>query len=372
MNLKLKYLIPAILIGTIFSSCKNDIDVLAPYKESVCVYGLLNPSATTQKIRINKVFLGAGDATVMAQNADSINFPANAITVTLERYVNGVKAATTVGQSKTSITLTETVVTTASGAFNSTQRLYITDDKLFTSGDYKINITDNHNGKNYTAQSVIVDSVHPYNQMPWVHSSYFPNHGEYVYTGANATLIAAYVDYSNPAVTQKIKFKSVANAKIYNVTIRFHYRDSLADHTTSDQFVDLTFPDFKSEGITGNENMELSFDPQQFYTNLANQLNSHPVSNLAYRRCLYMDFIVSAGAQELSDFLQVNAPSTSIAQNKPYYTNISDGVGIFSSRSTSTISKDLSYTFIDDISTNHYTCNLRFLNSSGVWTGICN
>ena len=38
------------------SSCKNDLDVLAPGEESVSVYGIINPNQSVQNIRINKVY----------------------------------------------------------------------------------------------------------------------------------------------------------------------------------------------------------------------------------------------------------------------------------------------------------------------------
>ena len=73
-----------------------------------------------------------------------------------------------------------------------------------------------------------------------------------------------------------------------------------------------------------------------------------------------MEYIIHAGAESLSDFLEVNAPSTTIAQDKPYYTNISGGVGVFSSRSSSSVTKDLISNFIDRIACHPSTFPLLF------------
>ena len=54
------------------SSCKNDLDVLAPGDEAVSVYGSLNPNASVQNIRINKVYLTSGDSIATRQDADPI------------------------------------------------------------------------------------------------------------------------------------------------------------------------------------------------------------------------------------------------------------------------------------------------------------
>src|SRR4051812_36753311 len=99
--LKLTAVLTAI-IG-LFNSCKNELHILAPYKESVSVYGILNPDTNLQIIRINKIFLGEGNAFQMAQVQDSVNYKAGQLTVTLERFVNGVQAPTTKNNTKTQI-----------------------------------------------------------------------------------------------------------------------------------------------------------------------------------------------------------------------------------------------------------------------------
>ena len=57
-----------------FFSCKNELNINAPYKEVPSVYAVLNPQDPIQMIRINKVFLGEGNANEMAQISDSINY----------------------------------------------------------------------------------------------------------------------------------------------------------------------------------------------------------------------------------------------------------------------------------------------------------
>jgi hypothetical protein len=55
-------------------SCHNKLEVLAPYKESVSVYGLLNQDDTVNYIRIGRVYLGEGNAVQMAAVQDSVWF----------------------------------------------------------------------------------------------------------------------------------------------------------------------------------------------------------------------------------------------------------------------------------------------------------
>ena len=58
--MKLISLIYLVFIVAIFNSCKNDLDALAPYKESIAVYGLIDPADSVNYIRVNRVFLGSG------------------------------------------------------------------------------------------------------------------------------------------------------------------------------------------------------------------------------------------------------------------------------------------------------------------------
>ncbi len=357
-------------------SCKNDLDVLAPGKESVSVYGILNPNEGVQNIRINKVYLTGGDALVDAQDANTINYGAGELTVTLQRFMTGssTPVVTTMGNTKKEIVLTETVVTTQGGTFNTNQRIWQTTDKLYSTGEYKLTVKNNATGAEFTSQNIVVDSVKTTNSMPFIYYYHpnpdlaYPMHGNYVTVGVPGTITnkRAYVDYSTTTLNQKIKFYSVANARLYSVVMRFHYIDSLVGGGINYDYADYSFPTIQSSTLNGAEPLEVSFLANDFYVNAAQIISKKTVSNLKNRRAFYLEYIIYAGAESLSEFLQVNAPSTTIAQDKPYYTNITGGVGIFSSRSRSVISKDLWNDFIDKIACHPSTYPLLFCNSSGI------
>ena len=81
------YLLSAFVL--LFSSCKNDFDVIDDYKETTIVYSLLNFKDTSQYIRIQKAFLGEGNAYLMAQQSDSIYPDTSDFIVTLQKINNG-------------------------------------------------------------------------------------------------------------------------------------------------------------------------------------------------------------------------------------------------------------------------------------------
>ena len=135
MKLLKSSLILVCLSMLVFSSCKNDVKLNAPYKEYPSIYAILNPDEDVQMIRINKVFLGEGDANQMAKVADSLNYKADEITVSLIHSSN-----------PSPVVFTESVITTDAGTFNSTQRVYVSSAKLQTSGVYTLNVHNNHTG----------------------------------------------------------------------------------------------------------------------------------------------------------------------------------------------------------------------------------
>lgn len=348
-----------------FTSCKNDLNVFAPGKEMVSVYGIINTNEPIQNIRINKVFLTTGDANIAAQDNNIINYDANELTVTLERYSTGgsTKLPTTVGSSKTEIVLTETVVTLADGTFGNQQRMYQTTDKLYHTGEYKLVIkkTADLNTVIASAQTVVIDSVSsassasmPFYYIPSNPTTY-PMHGGFPIFPLS-TDKPKYVNYSVTTVDQFIKFKTVPNGKTYDVTMRFHYIDSLISGGATNNFVDFEFLSQQSTALVGGELLQsFKFNTNDFYTNTAREISKKATPNVKSRKADYLEYIVSAGTENLFTFLQVNAPSTTIAQDKPNYSNITNGVGIFASRSTSIVTKDLWSDFIDKLACNPNT-----------------
>ena len=362
------YISLTILITIVSTSCKNDLDVLAPGEESVSVYGILNPNQSVQNIRINKVFLTDGDLISAGQDANQINYGPGELHVTLQRFINGstTPTLTTVGNpTRKEIVMTETVITTAGGAFNQSQRIWQTTDKLYGTGEYKLTVKIVSSGKEITSQNVVVDSVKSNSVLPFIASANYPMHGFYDLN--NFPIQAnALITYTAVTANAKIKFKSVYNAKLYDVVMRFHYKNiSITNDTTLD-YVDYNFSTQKISALDKISDLEVQFLIDDFYSNLANEVPKKPTTALKSRVAHYMEYIIYAGAESLDTFLQVNAPSTTIAQDKPSYSNINGGVGIFSARSRSIITHDLSPSFIDKIACYSTTYSLQFQQSNGL------
>lgn len=56
------------------SSCETDVDLTAPYASTTVVFGLLDPQADTQFVKITKTFLGDGNLNDYAMIRDSSEY----------------------------------------------------------------------------------------------------------------------------------------------------------------------------------------------------------------------------------------------------------------------------------------------------------
>ncbi|MEI6749039.1 MAG: hypothetical protein WCM93_07755, partial [Bacteroidota bacterium] len=69
----------ALLVSLIvlMTSCKTDFDVISEWKDITVVYGLIDQTDTAHLIRINKAFLGPGNALHYAAIEDSSSYGNN-------------------------------------------------------------------------------------------------------------------------------------------------------------------------------------------------------------------------------------------------------------------------------------------------------
>ena len=83
-----KFIAAALILSASLYACKTDFDVIAPYREVMVIDGLLDATDSVQTVSVTKAFLGEGNALVMAQQSDSLNY-ADVLDVQLEKVSGG-------------------------------------------------------------------------------------------------------------------------------------------------------------------------------------------------------------------------------------------------------------------------------------------
>ena len=77
--------------------------------------------------------------------------------------------------------------------------------------------------------------------------------------------------------------------------------------------------------------MQSQIEGVKFFNFLSQNLTPDPS---IVRQYINLDLVMTVGTEDLNTYIQVNEPITGIVQQRPQFTNINNGLGIFSSRYT--------------------------------------
>lgn len=317
------------ILGILFNSCKNDLDSLAPYSESIVVYSLIDQTDTANYVRVNRVFLGEGDATQVAQIKDSVYFKPGEANVSIEKYWNGNKRQTYIF----SETYEKPLV---AGAFNVDQLIYKSKQKFKSDSsgkffEYKLIVKNNLSGKIYNSKNIkLVKDINTTNPSanlctPIINDCFFSSF-------RNVTI---------PISTEsKIFFATPINAKICDASMNFHYQTIYLDNSQSSEKFTYVLGSKNTVTASGGENMDFSFVGSGFYLALANSVTNP--SNLKERVADSISYVFTFAGEEYVFYKEINNTSGSFGMDKPIYTNMENGaIGLFSSRTKVTVNKKM-------------------------------
>jgi len=329
MNKTFIYII--LFISAVLASCETDFDPNDEYKDITVVYGILNQNDSITYIKINKAFLGKTSAYIIAQNEDSSSYGGN-LEVKIEEWNNG-------SYIKTFNFDTTSIYNKEPGVFYAPHQVlyYCVTQNQFTQGnDYKLIIKNKKTGKIISATSQIINKF----------SIETPDKN------------ALFIDFSTSG-KKKITWRSAKYGKRYQAKIRFNYFEN-----GFPKFLDINFPMQKSSNTLGGLVMNEEYTSATFYQALRSNLTPSTPNNPIVRVAGKVEVIITVAADELSTYIDVNAPSNTIVQVRPEYTNIVNGIGIFSARYDNTVFNsrilDLNSRSVDSLKHGQYTNMLGF------------
>jgi len=247
----------------------------------------------------------------MAQNPDSSSY-GDALDVKMEEWRSG-------NFYKTFQLDTSSIYDKDSGIFYYPQQvLYscVTYQQFSEQSYFKLKILNTESGKEITAESPIVEDfriIKPIVNHPTHPTIVFPD---------NESL-------------KDLEWYSAVNGKRYQVVMRFNYAEIFIDNPdTVFTYIDRTFPSKKSEGTDGGEEMLIQFANNSFYIWCQSDIpyDQDKEFSVDSRVAGTVDFIFSVAGDEFNTYMEVNEPSGSIIQERPEYTNVDNGIGIFSCR----------------------------------------
>jgi hypothetical protein len=291
-----------LFLPLLFISCETDFELNAEWKDYTIVYGILNQNDSMHYIRIQKAFLGDGNVLHMAIEPDSNLYPGN-LSVKIEEWVPNLP-----NQPKVYVLDTISIDDKEPGVFFSpNQQLYYFQANLNQNANYKLIITNSNTGKVISSETGLV--------------------GDFGISRPVANTIINFDIPNNP--TRTFAWKQAKNAGRYQMIIRFNY---LEENTNTNEiiskFIDWNSPVIKAG--SGGGDVEIRFNNETFFTLVQTRIPFVGIDVIRYPVNIELIFLVAA--TELSTYIEVNEPSSSLIQEKPEYTNIENGLGVFSAR----------------------------------------
>ncbi len=293
MTKKLWYFFNMLAITAFLGSCSTDVDLYDNYKDIAIVYGLLDYTIDTNYIRIEKAFMGYGNANEIAQIHDSCNYPGKLDAKLIETLTNKVIALDTI-----------TIYHKDAGVFfSNSQMVYYTTEAINPNSLYKLEITK-PDGSLVTSSTDIVG-------------------------GESFRVSNTSINLSSTSQKASVSWYPASNAALYEIILSFEWEES-----GMTKKLNMPLGTYKTSEITVDHGMlQIPFSPKLFFNSLQTYFGDNSDSSVERRfRRDNFKISIAAGGNELSTYIESNTPSSSIAQSTLDWTNIKNGYGVFSSR----------------------------------------
>ena len=297
------YLILSVFI-IVFTACETDFDVNASWEEVTVVYGLLDAGVgkELQQIKISKAFLGEMDALQMAQYADSINIDTNNLRVRIISMKDN-------GMTDT-IALNPVTHIRDEGFFNEKIILYefLKGDFLQSNTEYKLLIEDLVTGNIVSGYTELITSFYFDGLSDNYKLGFFQPNG-----GGN-------VEDSSQYRFKLLKWDEFTHGKIYQPDVIFKY-------TENNDTISLLW----SQPLVTQYPFESKLEGYRFFSFLRDNIKDDVTK---FRSFIDIQIVMTVGTADLETYINVNQPVSGIVQERPSFTNINNGLGLFSSRYT--------------------------------------
>lgn len=315
---KLLFILP--LTALLIQACSNDFEVNAPWQEIPVVYGILSPKDSAQYLRIEKAFLDPNSSALeIAQIADSIYYPENAITAYLERTSNGQK----IQLSRVDGNLEGYI---RDGGVFATQPnwLYKTKEQIIAGEKYRLQIVRADGNPDITAETTI----------PREFSLVKPQEND----------IPPRITFLRDN-TSTVEWRSDVNGVYFTIDFRIRYSEYALNGSLigRDTLYWTPAPNVKrteqtpGAGTTPYKGV-FTISSESFYRFLTDNITP---ANDRFRRFDGIDITLEGGGAEIERYLEAASANSGItgAEVVPVYTNLSEGFGIFTGKNRIILNK---------------------------------
>ena len=305
----------------IFCSCSTEFNPNDEWRETMVVYGILDQDCDTTWIRVQKCFLGEGNAYDYAHIIDSSCYAEDELEVKIVEWFaekNREGALQKTSQTGREFEFTYTVLDNKpEGTFFAPQQpIYYcrTKGKLYADIDriYELRILNRKTGVCVTSETSLIGSGIEVTKPDY---RFQFNQG----SPQNRTAIV------------KWKVDEGRVARVFQAVVRFFYFEGTEGN------MQLKYVDIEGSVLrnTSNSNyMQSTFTRTGFGAQLKEKIGPKPNDDIFREIVDSVQIYIYAGNETLSNYMSVSAPPTTIVQERPTFSNIDGGLGIFASRRT--------------------------------------
>jgi hypothetical protein len=306
MNIKL--ILASLAVALLLNACTNDLNLTSDWKDISVVYGLLDKSDKNHYIRVEKAFLDEEtSAFILAQESDSLFY--DDVTVLLEKVNSGEQFqlqrvdGNDIGFEKDE------------GIFaDEPNYLYTIDSTtLDLKGGEEIRFILNRGDDlpQVTAETVILGEM----ELKSPKSN-----------GEDRSFSFAY------EFNEDVEWTPAPEAAVFDVRMRINYREfDQANPGPTIVSKSLEWIWDRNVPNDGGARISSEVNGESFYVHLKENLEVNPTIGRIFDG---IDIIITGGGEELKTFIEIKNANTGItsSQELPFYTNLSEGRGVFSSR----------------------------------------
>lgn len=326
-----------LLIG----GCETDVDVIAPQRDMTIVYGLLEANKSRHYIRINRAFVGEEAASVMAAEPGINEYQAEELTAKV------IELSGEENPTGREWILEQTYFNTKEeGAFFSdSNKVYYFDATLDVNRLYKLECTVNVAGEETKTVTAITDVLGNRSSTGTLEEVVLSKPKLKGTTSTNGEQNrdgeVSLVNSSGYATNYEVQWGGVSGGAKYTTYVRLFYTDYYDNGSVIRDSVTYSIGT-KSSDPNSSGTVTFSMNAEDFYSTLGQRVPDHDTISDDFVRLVSdtLQFFVEIANDELSTYIEINQPVTGVLQDRPEYTNVDNGIGIFASRLVSSTRSD--------------------------------
>jgi len=288
-------------------SCENEVELNTEFEEKTVVFGFLNQNADTQFVKINKTFLDGDQSAIdLAQDPERLFYDSLEVSL-IETETENVIPLKKINRPK------------EPGIFTDERNeAYFTTERIFPNTAYRLRIKKPDSSLTF-GETVSMDTI-------------FIEKPRLSIRQANSVIFFNRDLRFNPYIFEFRTGKNIAEFQAIGI---FRYTEILRNGDSVVREIEIPINRFTNPGLESNQTFEFRFEGKRFFDIIEKEVpaETNPTKKIVEFENNF-EILIYAADEDLKFFRDLNGPIEGLNQVRPEFTNIENGIGLFSSRLT--------------------------------------